>query len=47
MGFVQDVRDKKDGSLISNRLLIPLGYDGIDNTNTSLDNYGVGSVIFP
>ena len=47
MGFVQDVRDKKDGPLISNRLLIPLGYDGIDNTNTSLDNYGVGSVIFP
>ena len=46
-GFVQDVRNKKDGPLLSNRLLIPLGYDGIDNTNTGLDNYGVGSVIFP
>jgi hypothetical protein len=45
-GFISDVRNKKDGPLLSNRLLQPLGYEGIDNTNTNLDNYGVGSVIF-
>lgn len=45
-GFISDVQNKKDGPLLSNRLLQPLGYEGIDNTNTNLDNYGVGSVIF-
>jgi|LakMenEpi03Aug12_release.lakeMendotaPanAssembly.Ray.scaffolds.fasta_scaffold05992_27 hypothetical protein len=44
--FISDVQNRKDGPLLSNRLLQPLGYDGIDNTNTNLDNYGVGSVIF-
>jgi hypothetical protein len=44
--FISDVKEKKDGVLISNRLLSPLGFEGIDNTNTPLDNYGVGSVIF-
>jgi hypothetical protein len=45
-GFISDIQNRKDGPLLSNRLLQPLGYEGIDNTNTNLDNYGVGSVIF-
>lgn len=45
-GFIEDVKSKNDGPMLSNRLLTALGYEGIDNTNTSLDNYGVGSVIF-
>jgi len=45
-GFISDIQNKQDGPLLSNRLLQPLGYEGIDNTNTNLDNYGVGSVIF-
>jgi len=44
--FISDIQNKQDGPLLSNRLLQPLGYEGIDNTNTNLDNYGVGSVIF-
>jgi hypothetical protein len=44
--FITDIREKNDGVLLSNRLLSPLGFEGIDNTNTPLDNYGVGSVIF-
>jgi hypothetical protein len=44
--FIEDIKNKKPGTMLSNRLLQPLGYDGIDNTNTNLDNYGVGSVIF-
>lgn len=44
--FIRDIQEKNDGTLLSNRLLVPLGFEGIDNTNTNLDNYGVGSVIF-
>jgi hypothetical protein len=44
--FIRDIQEKNKGTLLSNRLLVPLGFDGIDNTNTNLDNYGVGSVIF-
>jgi hypothetical protein len=44
--FIEDIRTKTDGPLLSNRILQPLGYEGIDNTGTNLDNYGVGSVIF-
>lgn len=44
--FIRDVQEKNKGTLLSNRLLAPLGFEGIDNTNTNLDNYGVGSVIF-
>lgn len=44
--FIRDVREKNNGVLLSNRLLDRLGYEGIDNTNTDLDNYGVGSVLF-
>lgn len=46
MGFIKDIQERKDGTLLSNRLLEPLGFQGIDNTNTPLDNYGVGSLIF-
>ena len=44
--FIRDVREKKPGVMLSNRLLRALGYDGIDNTDTPLDNFGVGSIIF-
>jgi len=44
--FIKDVREKNNGVMLSNRLLDRLGYQGIDNTNTPLDNYGVGSVLF-
>ncbi len=44
--FIRDVQEKAKGTLLSNRLLVHLGFEGIDNTNTNLDNYGVGSVIF-
>ena len=44
--FIRDIQEKAKGTLLSNRLLVPLGFEGIDNTNTNLDNYGVGSVIF-
>lgn len=46
LGFIKDVQERKDGTLLSNRLLEPLGFQGIDNTDTPLDNYGVGSLIF-
>jgi hypothetical protein len=46
-GFISDVYNGKDGTLLMNRLLEPLGYDGIDNGGVEdLDNYGVGSIIF-
>jgi hypothetical protein len=46
-GFIQDVIDKTEGPLLTNRLLEPLGYDGIDNRgNDKLDHYGVGSLLF-
>ena len=46
-GFIKDVHYRKDGTLLSNRILEPLGYDGIDNTGIEdLDNFGTGSVIF-
>lgn len=45
--FILDVQNKTEGPLLTNRLLEPLGYDGIDNRgNTELDHYGVGSVLF-
>ena len=44
--FIKDIRDKNSGTLLSNRLLVPLGYEGINNINTPLDNFGVGSIIF-
>lgn len=46
-GFISDVYNGKDGTLLMNRLLEPLGYDGINNGGVKdLDNYGVGSIIF-
>jgi hypothetical protein len=46
-GFTKDVIDKTEGVLLSNRLIEPLGYDGIDNRgNDKLDHYGVGSLLF-
>lgn len=45
-GFIKDVQERRDGPLLSNRLLEPLGFQGIDNTDTPLDNYGVGSLLF-
>lgn len=45
--FIVDVVTKTEGPLLSNRLLTPLGYDGIDNRGIDeLDHYGVGSVLF-
>jgi len=44
--FIRDVRERNNGVLITNRLLDRLGYEGINNVNTPLDNYGVGSVLF-
>jgi hypothetical protein len=44
--FIRDVREKNNGVLLTNRLLDKLGYEGINNVNTPLDNYGVGSVLF-
>jgi hypothetical protein len=46
VSFVKDVNNRVDGPLLSNRLLQPLGYEGIDNRKGNLDNYGVGSVLF-
>jgi len=42
--YIYDVINNKDGDLLSNRLLYM--YDGIDMRGTSLDNFGVGSLIF-
>ena len=43
--YVSDIINKKlDGPLLLNRLLFD--YDGIDMTNTSLDDFSVGSLIF-
>ena len=44
--FISDIKKRKNGPMLSNRLLGALGYRGIDNTDTPLDNYGVGSIIF-
>jgi hypothetical protein len=45
--FILDVQNKQEGTLLTNRLLEPLGYDGVDNRgNDELDHYGVGSVLF-
>lgn len=44
--FIRDVRERNNGVLLTNRLLDRLGYEGINNVNTPLDNYGVGSVLF-
>lgn len=45
--FILDVQNRKEGTLLTNRLLEPLGYDGVDNRgNDELDHYGVGSVLF-
>jgi hypothetical protein len=45
--FINDVVTKTEGPLLTNRLLEPLGYDGVDNRgNDQLDHYGVGSLIF-
>jgi len=44
--FIKDVEEKNNGTMFSNRILEPLGFEGIDNRNTELDNHGVGSVLF-
>jgi len=44
--FIKDVREKVNGEMLSNRLLKTLGYEGIDNRDTNLDHFGVGSVLF-
>lgn len=44
--YIKDIITKKDGELLSNRLLKTKGYDGVDLTDTQYDNFGVGSVIF-
>jgi hypothetical protein len=45
--FIRDVQSKTEGPLLTNRLLEPLGYEGIDNRgNEKLDHYGVGSLLF-
>jgi hypothetical protein len=43
--YISNIVNKKlDGPLLSNRLLY--NYDGIDMTNTQLDDFSVGSLIF-
>lgn len=42
--YIDDILNKRNGDLLSNRLLYK--YDGIDLTNTSLDDFSVGSLIF-
>lgn len=45
--FVEDIQKRVEGTQLSNRLLEPLGYEGIDNRGIpELDHYGVGSVLF-
>ena len=44
--FVSDIETKSKGKLLTNRLLEPLGYEGIDNRGSSLDGFGVGSLVF-
>ena len=46
MEYIDDILNRKDGVLLSNRLLIPFGFEGIDFTGTELDHFGVGSLIF-
>lgn len=45
LSFIEDIIKGNDGDLLSNRMMDKI-YDGIDFSNTSLDNFGVGSVIF-
>ena len=42
--YLKDVIKKKDGDLLSNRILFD--YDGIDLRNTPYDDFGAGSLIF-
>jgi len=42
--YIRDVMFRRDGDLLSNRLL--KDYDGIDLTNTPYDDFGTGSLIF-
>jgi hypothetical protein len=42
--YIKDVINRKDGDLLSNRLLYQ--YDGIDLTETPYDDFGAGSLIF-
>jgi hypothetical protein len=42
--YISDIINKKDGNLLSNRLLSK--YDGIDLTHTIYDDFGAGSLIF-
>jgi hypothetical protein len=42
--YIKDVLERKNGDLLSNRLLYQ--YDGIDLTGTNYDDFGVGSLIF-
>lgn len=44
--YLRDILYRREGTLLSNRLLEALGYEGIDFTGTELDHYGVGSLIF-
>ena len=43
-GYIKDILTRKDGDLLSNRLLS--NYAGIDLTDSKYDNFGVGSLIF-
>jgi hypothetical protein len=42
--YIKDIISRKDGDLLSNRLLYK--YDGIDMTGTPYDDFGAGSLIF-
>jgi len=42
--YIEDIISRKDGNLLSNRLLYK--YDGIDMTGTPYDDFGAGSLIF-
>jgi len=42
--YIDDILNKKDGDLLSNRLLYK--YDGINFIGTSYDDFGAGSLIF-
>lgn len=43
-GYLNDIFNKRDGDLLSNRLLF--NYDGIDLRDTPYDDFGAGSLIF-
>lgn len=44
--YKEKISKKENGKQLSNYILEKLKYEGIDMTNTSLDNFAVGSVIF-